>query len=138
MLRDGAAATWLSRMAKQCRKRDAGLAVVTQDAADVLGSDLGQKVVSNAATQVLMRQAPQAIDQVAATFNLTDTERALLLTARRGEALLVAGTQRVRFEVVASAEEAEHAVPAAAGAYPASASPTYPGADVADDDSDVF
>jgi hypothetical protein len=42
--------------------------VVTQDAADVLGSDLGLAVISNAATQILMRQAPQAIDAVTAAF----------------------------------------------------------------------
>ena len=52
-----------------------------------------------------MRQAPQAIDAIAAAFDLTDAERHLLLSARRGEALLVAGSHRVRFEVVASAEE---------------------------------
>jgi len=105
MLRDGAAAAWMFRMAKAARKRHAGLAVVTQDAADVLGTDLGRAVVSNAATQILMRQAPQAIDQVTAAFNLTGVERAALLSARRGEALLVAGSHRVQFLVVASAEE---------------------------------
>ena len=52
MLRDGAAATWMFKMAKAARKRNAGLAVITQDAADVLGTQLGQAVVANAATQV--------------------------------------------------------------------------------------
>jgi hypothetical protein len=92
-------------MAKAARKRSAGLAVITQDAADVLGTQLGQAVIANSATQILMRQAPQAIDQVADAFGLTDTERHLLLSARRGEALLAAGSHRVRFEVVASADE---------------------------------
>jgi type IV secretory pathway VirB4 component len=105
MLRDGAAGAWMFKMAKAARKRHAGLAVVTQDAADVLGTELGRAVVSNAATQILMRQAPQAIDQVTAAFDLTAAERAALLSARRGEALLVAGSSRVRFAVVASAEE---------------------------------
>jgi hypothetical protein len=105
MLRDGTAATWLFKMAKAARKRDAGLAVITQDAADVLGTDLGRAVIANAATQVLMRQAPQAIDQVADAFRLTDAERHGLLAARRGEALLVAGAHRVRFEVVADTDE---------------------------------
>ncbi len=105
MLRDGAAATWLFKMAKAARKRHAGLAVITQDAADVLGTDLGQAVVANAATQILMRQAPQAIDAVADAFALTGQERHLLLHARPGEALLVAGPQRVHYQVVASTEE---------------------------------
>ncbi|HLL66471.1 MAG TPA: DUF87 domain-containing protein [Micromonosporaceae bacterium] len=105
MLRNGVAATWMFKMAKAARKRHAGLAVITQDAADVLGTHLGRAVVANAATQVLMRQAPQAIDAIVDAFNLTDTERHGLLSARRGEALLVAGAHRVRFEVVADTDE---------------------------------
>jgi hypothetical protein len=138
MLRDGAAADWLCKMAKAARKRHAGLAVVTQDAADVLGTELGQAVVANSATQILMRQAPQAIDRIADTFGLTDAERHLLLSARRGEALLVAGSHRVRFEVVSSAEEHQLAVTAgqppglqpATGPASATATPT--------DDADLF
>lgn len=36
-----------------------GRTVITQDVADVLGTDLGQAVVANAATQVLLKQAPR-------------------------------------------------------------------------------
>jgi type IV secretory pathway VirB4 component len=98
-------ARWLFRLAKSARKYWAGLCVITQDAADVLGSPLGQAVVSNAATQILMRQAPQAIDQVAEAFGLSAGERAYLLSAGRGQALLAAGTSRVGFEAVASPAE---------------------------------
>jgi type IV secretory pathway VirB4 component len=139
MLRDGAAATWLFKMAKAARKRNAGLAVITQDAADVLGSDLGQAVIANSATQILMRQAPQAIDQVAAAFDLTDAERHLLLSARRGEALLVAGSNRVRFEVVASAEEHSLALTTIPAATATPADPRNAvAADLATDNSDAF
>lgn len=91
----------------QARKRRAGVAVVTQDAADLLGSELGQAVVANAATQILMRQAPQAIDLIAATFALAAGEARMLLAAGRGEALLLAGSHRVAFHTVASAREHE-------------------------------
>ena len=64
LLRDTAGARFLYRMAKAARKRSAGLVVVTQDAADLLASELGQAVAANAATQILMRQAPQAIEAV--------------------------------------------------------------------------
>src|SRR6266511_2416317 len=40
LLRDGEGAKFLYRLAKAARKRRAGVAVVTQDAADLLGSDL--------------------------------------------------------------------------------------------------
>jgi type IV secretory pathway VirB4 component len=105
LLRDGEGARFLFRMAKAARKRRAGLAVITQDAADLLGSDLGQAVVANAATQILMRQAPQAIDAITTTFGLTAGEARMLLAAGRGESLLLAGAHRVSFQVVASARE---------------------------------
>jgi hypothetical protein len=105
LMRDGQGARFLFRMAKAARKRNAGLTVVTQDAADVLGSELGIAVVANAATQVLMRQSTQSIDAVAEAFGLTAGEARLLLSAERGQALLVAGSSRVGFRVVASAEE---------------------------------
>jgi type IV secretory pathway VirB4 component len=105
LMRDGDGARFLFRMAKAARKRNTGLTVVTQDAADVLGSQLGVAVVANAATQVLMRQSTQSIPAVAEAFGLTAGEARLLLSAQRGQALLVAGTTRVSFRVVASTEE---------------------------------
>ena len=101
LMRDGHGARFLYRMAKAARKRHTGLTVVTQDAADVLSTDLGMAVVSNSATQILMRQSTQAIDTVTDAFGLTAGEARLLLAAGKGEALLVAGTSRVGFKVVA-------------------------------------
>jgi len=107
MLRAGLGAKFLFRLAKSARKHGAGLTVVTQDAADVLATEVGRAVVSNAATQVLLRQAPQAIDAVAEAFDLTDGERAFLLSAGRGDALLTCGASRVAFHSLASDIEAD-------------------------------
>jgi type IV secretory pathway VirB4 component len=90
LMKDPVAAAFLFRLAKSARKHALALAMVTQDAADVLGSELGAAVVANAATQVLLRQAPQAIDAVADAFHLSAGERAFLLTCPRGNALLSA------------------------------------------------
>jgi type IV secretory pathway VirB4 component len=105
LMRDTSGAAFLHRLAKSARKHWCGLTVVTQDAADLLNTDLGQAVVANAATQVLMRQAPQAIDALGHAFRLSEGERAFLLAARPGEAILAAGSDRVAFRVVASAAE---------------------------------
>lgn len=105
LMQDQAGADFLFRMAKASRKHWAGLTVATQDTADVLGTDLGRAVVANAATQILLRQASQAIDEIAATFNLSDGEREFLLTADRGQGLLSTGTQRVAFQALASPAE---------------------------------
>ncbi|MFI2652757.1 VirB4 family type IV secretion system protein [Micromonospora fulviviridis] len=105
LMRDGEGARFLFRMSKAARKRHAGMTVITQDVADVLGTDLGQAVVANAATQVLLKQAPQAIDAIGEAFGLTAGEQRLLLAARVGTGLLISGTNRTSFEAVASPAE---------------------------------
>ncbi|MGW0805562.1 VirB4 family type IV secretion system protein [Nonomuraea sp. NPDC002799] len=108
LMKEPEGARFLFRMAKAARKHWAGLAVVTQDAADLLGSELGQAIVANAANQILLRQAPQAIGAVGDAFDLTEGERQFLLTAERGEALLVAGpASRAAIHIIASPREAE-------------------------------
>ncbi|MFE2755421.1 VirB4 family type IV secretion system protein [Actinosynnema sp. NPDC059335] len=105
LMKQPSGAEFLFRMAKASRKHWAGLTVATQDTADVLGSDLGKAVVANAATQILLRQASQAIDEITRTFDLSAGERAFLLSADRGQGLLSAGTQRVAFQSIASPTE---------------------------------
>jgi type IV secretory pathway VirB4 component len=109
LMRDREGAKFLYRLAKSARKVWAGLAAVTQDAGDVLATDLGRAIISNSATQILLRQAPQAITRITAEFRLSAGEQALLLAARRGEGLLAAGpSARVSFQALAS--PAEHAL----------------------------
>jgi hypothetical protein len=106
LMRDPEGAKFLYRLAKSARKAWAGLAAVTQDAEDVLSTDLGRAVIANSATQILLRQAPQAIGKVAGEFRLSAGERQLLLAARRGEGLLAAGpSARVSFQALASPAE---------------------------------
>ncbi|MEO9236895.1 MAG: DUF87 domain-containing protein [Jatrophihabitantaceae bacterium] len=105
LMQQPAGAQFLYRLAKAARKHWTGLTVATQDVADVLGSDLGKAVVANAATQILLRQAPQAIDQITAAFHLSGGERQFLVSAERGQGLLAAGTQRVAFEALAAPGE---------------------------------
>ncbi|WP_280254978.1 PrgI family protein [Nocardia wallacei] len=109
IMRQPAGAEFLFKAAKSFRKHWAGLTVATQDAADVLSTELGRAIVANAATQILLRQSPQAIDEVATAFKLSDGEQQFLLTAARGSGLLaLGGTDRAIFASLASL--AEHAV----------------------------
>ncbi|MEO3827364.1 ATP-binding protein [Actinomadura sp. B10D3] len=108
LMKEPEGAKFLYRLAKSARKYWAGLAVITQDAADLLSSDLGRAVVSNAATQVLLRQSPQAIGAVVEAFNLSDGERAFLLSADRGEGLLCGGNAGDRAAFAAVASPTEH------------------------------
>ncbi|UGT58677.1 hypothetical protein LTT85_25575 [Nocardia asteroides] len=106
LLRQPAGAAFLFRAAKSFRKHWAGLTVATQDCADVCSTELGRAIISNAATQILLRQAPQAIDEVATAFYLSDGEQQFLLSAARGSGLLaVGGTDRAVFGSLASPTE---------------------------------
>lgn len=110
LLAGGLGARFLFRLAKSARKYGTGLTVVTQDAEDVLSTNVGRAVVGNAATQLLLRQSPQAIGKVAEAFALTEGERAWLLEAGRGDILLTAGNARVAFHAAASPTEHQIAV----------------------------
>ncbi|MEU8132176.1 VirB4 family type IV secretion system protein [Streptodolium elevatio] len=105
LMRQAAGADFLFRMAKASRKHWAGLTVATQDTADVLATDLGRAVIANAATQILLRQATQAIDEVTQAFDLSEGERQFLLSADQGQGLLSTGAHRVAFEAIASPAE---------------------------------
>ncbi|WP_441344313.1 VirB4 family type IV secretion system protein [Pseudonocardia sp. TRM90224] len=106
LMQQPAGAQFLLRAVKAGRKHWVGLTIATQDTSDVLASDAGKALITNAATQILLRQAPQAIDTAVDTFNLTDGERDLLLSADKGHALLCAGRHRVAFHAIAA--DAEH------------------------------
>ncbi|OHV23956.1 conjugal transfer protein TraC [Parafrankia soli] len=117
-----AGAKFLFRLAKAARKHWAGLAVVTQDSADLLSSELGRAVVANAATQILLRQDPTVIDDLRRVYKLTDGEATQLLTAGPGDALLLTGTgQRTALHALAS--PAEHDL---ITTDPAESTPTTP------------
>jgi type IV secretory pathway VirB4 component len=105
LMREPAGARFLNRLAKSARKRWCGLTAISQDADDLLGSELGRAIVSNASTQILLRQAPQAIEQIAAAFNLTAGEKRHLLRCPTGQGLLLSGDQRLAVKVVASPDE---------------------------------
>ncbi|MCP3800724.1 ATP-binding protein [Allokutzneria sp. A3M-2-11 16] len=100
-------ARFLFRMAKTFRKYWAGLTLASQDTADVLGSELGRAVIANSATQILLRQATQAIAEVTDTFSLSEGEKQFLLTADRGQGLMSVGAHRVAVQVIASPTEHE-------------------------------
>ncbi|WP_301174578.1 VirB4 family type IV secretion system protein [Actinomadura geliboluensis] len=110
LMKEAEGARFLYRLAKSARKHWAGLTVVTQDAADLLASDLGRAVVANSATQILLRQAPQAIAAVGDAFALSEGERAFLLSAERGEGLLCGGNAGDRAAFAAISSPAEHKV----------------------------
>lgn len=105
LLGEDSAARFLARLAKAARKYWCGLTTVTQDVDDVLSSTLGHAVLTNSATQVLLRQSPQAIPALGHALQLSEGERSYLQTCDQGRGLFCSGTERAALHVVASKEE---------------------------------
>ncbi len=98
-------AAFMYSIAKRARKYYLGLTTITQDVADFLRSDYGKAIVTNSSIQILMKQHPAAIDEVAEAFYLSEGEKRFLLASNVGEGLFFAGASHVAMQVVASPEE---------------------------------
>jgi conjugal transfer ATP-binding protein TraC len=100
-------ANFLFSIAKRARKYFLGLTAISQDVEDFLSSRLGRAVVSNSSLQLLLKQAPSAVDLIADTFKLTDEEKKRLSQFPVGEGLFFAGLNHIVIHILASATEAE-------------------------------
>lgn len=98
-------AKFIFALVKRCRKYFLGITTITQDVNDFLTSPYGQAIVTNSAMQLLLKQSPAAIDLVARTFLLTQSEKYLLLESGVGEGIFFAGAKHAAIQVVASYTE---------------------------------
>jgi type IV secretory pathway VirB4 component len=95
-------ASFLFSLVKRARKYYLGVTTITQDVEDFLGSPFGKPIITNSSLALLLKQSPATINLVQQTFNLTETEKALLLEANIGEGLFFAGLQHVAIQIIAS------------------------------------
>ncbi len=98
-------AKFIFALVKRCRKYYLGITTITQDVNDFLTSPYGQAIVTNSSMQMLMKQSPAAIDLIARTFLLTQSEKYLLLESGVGEGIFFAGAKHAAIQVVASYTE---------------------------------
>ncbi|OGZ41854.1 MAG: conjugal transfer protein TraC [Candidatus Ryanbacteria bacterium RIFCSPHIGHO2_02_FULL_45_43] len=98
-------ASFLYGLAKRARKYYLGLATITQDVADFMGSPYGKPIITNSSIQMLLKQSPGTIDVVQKTFNLTEEEKFLLLESDVGEGIFFAGLKHVAIKIIASYTE---------------------------------
>ncbi len=98
-------AKFIFALVKRARKYYLGVTTITQDVNDFLGNQYGQAIVTNSALQLLLRQSPASIDNVAKTFLLTEGEKYLLLEGSVGEGIFFAGNKHAAIKVVASYSE---------------------------------
>ncbi|MHB1128207.1 MAG: TraG/VirB4 family ATPase, partial [Bacillota bacterium] len=101
---------FLRDLSKRIRKYKGSLVVITQNVVDFLApelSRLGQPVITNASSKLLMRQESRDLEALRELLRLSDAEGDLLAAAGRGEGLLLAGNQRVRVRIEAAPHEAQ-------------------------------
>ena len=100
-------ARFLYGLIKRARKYYLGITTITQDVEDFMKSPFGKPIVTNAAMQVLLKQAPSAVDSLQKAFNMTEGEKYLLLNASVGQGVFFAGRKHVAIQIVASPKEHE-------------------------------
>jgi conjugal transfer ATP-binding protein TraC len=100
-------ANFMFSLAKRARKYFLGLTTISQDVEDFLGSKMGRAIVANSSLQLLLKQAPSAVDIVAETFKLTSEEHNRLSQFPVGEGLFFAGLNHVIIRILASETEAQ-------------------------------
>jgi len=98
-------AKFLFGLAKRCRKYYLGLTTITQDTGDFLKNEYGKAIVTNSSMQLLLKQAPSAIENLKNIFNLTDGEKYYLLNSAQGEGIFFAGRKHVAIQIIASYSE---------------------------------
>ncbi|MFZ2681567.1 MAG: DUF87 domain-containing protein [Patescibacteria group bacterium] len=98
-------AKFIFALVKRARKYFLGVTTITQDVNDFLSSQYGQAIVTNSSMQILLKQSSAGVDLVAKTFNLTESEKYLLLEAAVGEGIFFAGQKHAAMKVVASYTE---------------------------------
>ena len=105
MMQSGDTAAFLFGLVKRGRKYYLGVGTITQDVGDFLRSEYGKPILNNSSLVLLLRQSATSIDLVQETFNLTDSEKYLLLESGVGEGLFIAGLKRVAIKIIASFTE---------------------------------
>ncbi len=98
-------ASFLFGVAKRARKYWLAVTTITQDVEDFMKSSYGKAIITNSSLQLLLKQAPAAVELLQKTFDLTDQEKMLLQEVNVGEGLFFAGRKHVYINIKASYTE---------------------------------
>jgi len=105
LLQTAEESSYIFEIVKTCRKYNLGLLMITQDVADLVASKAGHAVLANTSYTFLLRQKPAVVGNVVKTFNLSQTERDFLVSAKLGSGILILENEHQELEVIASPEE---------------------------------
>ena len=105
LLEHDESARFVTGLVRRARKYYLGVSIISQQANDFLSSEYGRAIASQSSLRILMHQDTTTIKGVAQEFNLSEYEEGYLLTAARGDALIIADQNHVAVKVVASHKE---------------------------------
>jgi type IV secretory pathway VirB4 component len=94
----------LEALSRRVRKLGTGLMVISQVVEDFLNSPVGNVIVRNCHTKLLLRQEEVAIPAVRAAFGLSPAECDLLRDASPGSGIVIVGRERAAFQGAAPPE----------------------------------
>ena len=106
LLENPLAGKLLAGLVRRARKNYLGVCFISQQAEDFLSNPAGKTIASQSACKFLLRADSTAIKAMARQFRLSEVEQDFLLTAARGQALILAESKHATVQIVAS--EAEH------------------------------
>jgi conjugal transfer ATP-binding protein TraC len=105
LLEHADSAKFIAGLTRRARKYYLGVHMITQQVADFLDNPYGRSIASQSSLRILLKQDTTTIEQVAQAFRLSAYEKESVLTANRGEALIIAGSRHVKVKIVASSNE---------------------------------
>lgn len=105
MMQHEDSAKFLFGLVKRARKYYLGVTTITQDVEDFVKCEYGKPIITNSSMQLLLKQAPSAVDTLAKIFNLTEGEKYVLLNSGVGQGLFFAGLKHVAVQIIASYNE---------------------------------
>lgn len=91
---------FLENVSRRIRKRMGGLLIASQNFLEFAENPQGRAVLTNALTNIFLKQNVKDIDTVQETFKLSDGEKEFLLSAKRGEALIRINRESVPTQIM--------------------------------------
>ena len=98
-------ANFMFSLAKRARKYNLGITTISQDVEDFISSRMGRAIIANSSMQLLLKQSPTAVDELASVFRLTSEEKKRLSQFPVGQGLFFAGQNHVHIQIIASETE---------------------------------
>jgi type IV secretory pathway VirB4 component len=105
LLEHQASARFIAGLVRRARKYYLGVSIISQQANDFLKNSYGRVIASQSNFRILMRQDSTTINGVSKEFKLSEYETNYLMTAERGDCLMLIDQNHVAVKVVSSPKE---------------------------------